>query len=235
MSATKKKPATTFKQPPPGKHIPLAIKPDEDKNPRHSELMASPEFAALRVIRAAEGDKGFGAELDLPSLIDRLRTQAGAVNAGEMQQVEAMLMNQATALQSLFARLIERGMHSELMNHFDTYLRLALRAQSQCCRTLEALADIKNPPVVFAKTANIAQQQQVNNGVAHDPTRAGTGDFLQNKLLECLPGERLDYGTPPTASGVNPQLATPARNRRKVKPRYPATPSKVAGVRNYVN
>ena len=208
MAATKKKPATTFKQPPPAKHIPVVVKPDEDKNPRYSELMASPELAALRVIRAAEGDKGFGADLDLPSLLDRLRTQAGAVNAGEMQHVEAMLMNQAVSLQSLFAKLIERGMHSELMNHFDTYLRLALRAQSQCCRTLEALADIKNPPVVFAKTANIAQQQQVNNGVAHDPTRAGTGDFLQNKLLECLPSERLDSRTTATPSGVNPQLAT---------------------------
>ena len=208
MSAPKKKPATTFKQPPPAKHIPLVVKPDEDKNPRHSELMASPEFAALRVIRAAEGDKGFGAELDLPSLIDRLRTQAGAVNAGEMQQVEAMLMNQATALQSLFARLIERGMHSELMNHFDTYLRLALRAQSQCCRTLEALAEIKNPPVVFAKTANIAHQQQVNNGVIPAESRPPATDTPPNKLLECVPGERLDCGTPTTASGVNPQLAT---------------------------
>ena len=54
--------------------------------------MTSPEMAALRVVRAVEGDKGFGADLDLPSLIDRLRTQASAVNSGEMQQVEAMLM-----------------------------------------------------------------------------------------------------------------------------------------------
>ena len=211
MSATKKKPApaAAFKQPPPRKAVPLQIKPDEDKRPKLAELVVSPELAALRVITAAEGKQGcFGADLDLPSLIDRLRTQAGAVNAGEMQQVESMLMNQATALQSLFARLIERGMHSELMNHFDTYLRLALRAQSQCCRTLEALAEIKNPPVVFAKTANIAHQQQVNNGVIPAESRPPATDYPPNKLLECVPGERLDCGTPTTASGVNPQLAT---------------------------
>ena len=116
-------------------------------------------------------------------------------------------MNQATALQSLFARLIERGMSAELMNHFDTYLRLGLRAQSQCCRTLEALAEIKNPPVVFAKTANIAHQQQVNNGMVAAESRPPTVDNSPNKLLECVPGERLDFGATATTIGVDPQLA----------------------------
>jgi len=162
----------------------------------------------MRVIRAVEGDKGLGAGIDTPCLLDRLRTQAGAVNAGEMQQVEAMLMNQATALQSLFAKLVERGMNTSVVQQFDVHLRLALRAQSQCCRTLEALATIKNPPVVFAKTANIAHQQQVNNGVISTESRPPATDNSPNKLLECVPGERLDCGTPTTASGVNPQLAT---------------------------
>src|SRR5690606_26950893 len=49
------------------------------------------------------------------------------------------------------------------------YMRLALKAQSQCRTTLETLAAIKNPPVVFAKQANIAHgPQQVNNGSAAD-------------------------------------------------------------------
>ena len=207
MTAPKKKPAPAFKQPPPGKSIPLVCKKDESQHPRHSELMTSPEMAALRVVRAVEGDKGFGADLDLPSLIDRLRTQASAVNSGEMQQVEAMLMNQATALQSLFAKLIERGMSCTVVQQLDMNLRLALRAQSQCCRTLEALAEIKNPPVVFAKTANIAHQQQVNNGVVAAESRPPTVDNPPNKLLECVPGERLDFGATATTSGADPQLA----------------------------
>lgn len=65
MTAPKKKPAPAFKQPPPCKNIPLVCQEGESKHPRHSELMASPEMAALRVVRAAEGDKGFGADLDL--------------------------------------------------------------------------------------------------------------------------------------------------------------------------
>jgi hypothetical protein len=45
---------------------------------------------------------------------------------------------------------------------------MALKAQNQCRMSLETLATIKKPPVVFARQANINNggQQQVNNGAA---------------------------------------------------------------------
>ena len=52
----------------------------------------------------------FGEIMDVPNLMKHLRDQAGEVQSGNMAIAEAMLMNQATALQSLFARLVERGM-----------------------------------------------------------------------------------------------------------------------------
>jgi len=53
----------------------------------------------------------------------------------------------------------------EYIKAAETYMRLALKAQSQCARTIEVLAAMKNPPVVFAKQANISHgHQQVNNG-----------------------------------------------------------------------
>jgi hypothetical protein len=53
----------------------------------------------------------------------------------------------------------------EYIKAADTYLRLALKAQSQCRATLETLATIKNPPIVYARQANIANgPQQINNG-----------------------------------------------------------------------
>jgi len=151
-----------------------------------------------------------GDRLDLPLLADTLREQAKAANHGDLAQAEAMLINQAVALQNLFARLVERGMDADLFPHYETHLRLALRAQAQCTRTLEVLAGIKNPPVVIAKQANIAQgHQQVNNGLpADDPGRAREIEKSPNKLLETLPGERLDPGTPATASGAGPYLET---------------------------
>ena len=49
--------------------------------------------------------------------------------------------------------------------------------------TLETLSTIKNPPVVYAKQANIAHgPQQVNNGAG--PPRAVKISKAPNKLLE---------------------------------------------------
>ena len=95
-------------------------------------------------------------------------------------------MNQATALQSLFARLTEKAFCEAHLPQFDGFMRMALRAQNQCRATLETLAALKNPPLVFAKQANIAHgNQQVNNGIpkpaAH--ARAGENKIQQNELL----------------------------------------------------
>jgi hypothetical protein len=49
-------------------------------------------------------------------LIRTLRDQGRAVNGGNLAQAEGMLINQAVALQSLFARLVERGMAADLLD-----------------------------------------------------------------------------------------------------------------------
>ena len=36
------------------------------------------------------------------------------------------------------------------MSHRDAFMRIALKAQNQCRMTLETLATINNPPLVFA-------------------------------------------------------------------------------------
>ena len=149
-----------------------AVEPEQARRDI-ARLLTSPPFAAARAIQAVEGIQGYGAQLDTAELLKFLRVQAEIVNDGDLAQVETMLLNQATALQSLFARLVERGMGAELLQHYEAHLRLALRAQAQCTRTLETLAAMKNPPVVIARQANIAQQQQVNNGPAvPEPPRA---------------------------------------------------------------
>lgn len=172
-----------------------------------ARLLVSPEFAAARAVRAVEGESHFGAKLDTPELLECLRAQARQVNGGDLSDLEAMLMNQATALQTLFARLMERGMVQTALPCFETHLRLALRAQAQCRATVETLATIKNPPVVFARQANIANQQQVNNGLAV-PSRARAIEPVQNELLEPIPDERLEFGTAGAASGADSGLAT---------------------------
>ena len=51
-----------------------------------------------------------------------------------------------------------------LLRRSQSYLRLAPKSQAQCRATLETLAEIKNPPTLFAQQANVAHgPQQVNN------------------------------------------------------------------------
>ena len=77
--------------------------------------------------------------------------------------------------------------------------------------TLETLANIKNPPVVFARQVNIAQgPQQVNNGMmpAGEPCAGPRENENEpSKLLEAKPHERLDTRMPGAAVS-DPAMAT---------------------------
>ena len=118
-------------------------------------------------------------------------------------------MQAATAI---FNNLARRAINAEYMDNLDRYLKLALRAQSQCRATWEALATIKNPLVMgYVRQANIAHgPQQVNNASAtpDGAPRAGENPNLQNKLLEENDGERLDPGTASTPGRADPVMAT---------------------------
>lgn len=108
-------------------------------------------------------------ELSLTDMVASLKESGTAVNNGDLKGAEQMLNAQAVSLNSIFAEMARRsalqvGTHMEAM---ERYMRLALKAQGQCRATLETLAAIKNPPVVFARQANISNgPQQVNNGAS---------------------------------------------------------------------
>lgn len=131
------------------------------------------------------------------------------VQAGSMSGCEAMLMGQAVALQSMFMSLSRRAAAQDYLKQYETYLRLALKAQSQCRATLETLAAIKNPPVVFARQANIANgPQQVNNGTAPlTIPRAEEGQSAPNKLLEAGHEQPMDTRAPSAPIGDDPAMA----------------------------
>lgn len=198
---------TTFE---PIKAYPLSADPkDRDYTARSTARLASVStVAATRVIAAVEGKVGIGELLDIPALIKLMREQATAVQGGNLAEAEAMLINQATALQGIFVRLIEKGMAQDQLLQYETHMRLALRAQSQCRATIEALAAIKNPPVIYAKQANVTTgPQQINNGTAA-PSQAGEKEIGPNKLLEAQHGNYVDTGAAGASSGANSQLAT---------------------------
>lgn len=203
MASKPKKPAIPKAEKYPRKTITCQSGPSIDEQGRnYAKLITSAELAAYRVIGIMQ-PKNLADEIDTPTLLATLRDQAVAVQGGNLAHAEAMLINQASALQSLFVRLSERAMEQGHMPNLEGFMRLALRAQSQCRATLETLSAIKNPPIVYARQANVTTgPQQINNGIAA-PTRAREIENMQNGLLEAYNGERLDTGETGKAIGTD--------------------------------
>lgn len=192
----------------PRKTIPCISGANNDEQGRsYAKVITSSELAAYRVIGMMQ-PKHLQDEIDAPTMLDTLRDHAAAVNRNDFTHAEAMLIGQAEALQSMFVRLAERGLEQAHMPNLEGFMRLALRAQSQCRATLETLSAIKNPPVVYAKQANFANgPQQVNNGTVAS-SQAGEKENEQSRLsgstYELLPDAR----APGLASRANQEVET---------------------------
>lgn len=181
--------------------------PNEDKAVTIARTAIRPTVLAALTLK--EYGKNFG-DLDLGGLIDALTVQTKLATDGDLARGEAMLTTQAHTLDAVFNNLARRAINAEYMNNLDRYLKLALRAQSQCRATWETLATMKNPPMMgYVRQANIAGgPQQVNNAPARE------NPDLQNKLLEENSGERLDFGTADAAGQANPAMATLGKGDR---------------------
>ena len=164
------------------------------------------------------------ADLELNELVNALSEQTRAVIGDDLSRGEAMLTVQAHTLDAIFNDLARRAALNvgEYIQAAETYMKLALRAQSQCRATWEAISTIKNPPIAgYVGQANIAQgPQQVNNEAA---TRARENETGPNKLLECRqhePDQQLDRRTPAAAASDDPAVEAvgtvdrPAHDRR---------------------
>lgn len=168
----------------------------------------APVYNAGALVEAF-ADNVFG-KVDALAIAEELRCRCDHLRDGKTGRMEDMLLAQAHSLEVMFVSLARRAKAQDLLPQYEAHMKLALRAQNQCRMTLETLATIKNPPVVFAKQANIAHgHQQVNNGDAVPVARAETQkpQFEQSRLTH---GERqsLDFGASAHAIGSDTALAT---------------------------
>ncbi len=202
--AKKKKPAK--KRDP--NQIVAAGPPNEDEAVAIARTVLRPTVQAAVTLK--EYGKSYG-DLSLSGLIDGLTAQTKAATDGDLGRGEAMLTAQAHILDAVFNKLAQRAINAEYLENLDRYLKLALRAQSQCRATWETLATMKNPPMMgYVRQANIAHgHQQVNNAPSTpgDTSRPRENADMQNKLLEENDGERLDIGAAGAASRANPAMA----------------------------
>ncbi len=124
--------------------------------------LSTSEFPAAAVMTTYGGSRDM-----LEPLMLELQAQAKAIQSGDTRLVEAMYANQAVALQHMFFVLAKDAKAAKGTTEKQAMLQLALRAQSNSRATLQALMEAKNPrQFSVIKQANVAHNQQVNNGVA---------------------------------------------------------------------
>ena len=173
---------------------------DEDQDEAISKTLSRPETQAAVTIQKLTDLH------DVNALAKILSKQTADVVGGNMTRPESMLLSQAHTLDALFNSLVMKGLGQTHMPHYEAFMRLAFKAQSQCRSTLQTLSDIKNPSVVYAKQANITNgNQQINNGVPAPRTQENKN--YSNELLEHTHGERLDTREKSTSSCINSELA----------------------------
>ncbi|MDO8440969.1 MAG: hypothetical protein Q7S97_07170 [Polaromonas sp.] len=206
---------------------PSALTPDDK-----ARLALMPSLNSAAVIQAYQGNV-MGKDVDVNLMVDHLRTTFTEVKGGDLHTMEAMLISQATALQTIFTSLARRAHEQEYQKNLEAFLGLALKAQAQSRATISALVDLKYPrQATFVKQANIANgPQQVNNGAAaggnpeqyaQAHTHAEKSAPEQNKLLEedhGQPGQRMDTRAAQTAERSYQAVETVESVHRAKKPR----------------
>lgn len=204
---TTKKAKAISKADPAAKGCPNNLKIAKEKGKSQERQLAELGLSApaLNAITARTFTKGVAGEIDLTEAVLVMREKAGKVNIGDTSELEATLTAQAVSLDTIFNELARRAALNmgEYLQATESYMRLALKAQAQCARTIEVLATIKNPPVVFAKQANIAHgHQQVNNAPACVENTKGENELLEDQHAT------VDTGATQAPSLTNPELET---------------------------
>ena len=166
---------------PPPLHI--TVNKGETKEEVVARLAIKPEFhAAATLLQIDESHIG-NVDLEINALIGELEKQTEKMSKQDLSTADAMLASQAHMLDMLFYRLVRRSdanSNSGFLEAAGTYMKLAMRAQSQCRMTWETAAKIKTPPVIV-KQQNVAHNQQVNNEIPQSKLAEGEHELLPDK------------------------------------------------------
>ena len=224
MTGKKVKPGATTKaaqgEPDKSNTVNVTLQPGKTKERQLAEIGLS-SYAANAHTAALFAQSTFG-KIGIAEALAVMRSKAMKIEAGDLSELEATLTVQAATLDAVFNEMARRAALN-MGQHLDAtekYMRLALKAQGQCRATTETLAEIKFPrSATFIKQANIAEQQQVNNGQAGIESNRIAPEKTINQTNELLTEgahETLDTAGEGAASRLNSGLETMgAVNRAK--------------------
>lgn len=193
----------------PKKHNPQALIVENEKGKSEHRKLAEIKLSSsvLNTLTTEAFTKSVLGEFDFTEAVAVMKEKSEKIIAGDLSELESTLSAQVVSLNAIFTTLASRATTCEYLNQKKTNLRLALKAQAQCARTIEVLATLKNPPIVFAKQANIAHgHQQINNN--QPATHAGKTINSSNELLSEVNNATLDTRGTLETIRVNQELAT---------------------------
>jgi hypothetical protein len=180
------------------------IKNKPTKNEIIGNFLADSEGLSANGIMALHVTSSFGsdgsAKPDMGALRTALEKSTTKVKAGDLSDLETMLVGQTHALHNMFMLMLGKMGSTNNVDHLEAYARIALKAQNQSRATVSTLNDLKNPQrATFIKQLNQANQMQVNN----------SENFLntENELLDVQNGERLDSGAASKTSSIDSNMA----------------------------
>ena len=192
------------------KNVP-AKQDKQTESERYAKISLS--ASSMSAVLSADFSKSMFPDVKLADSISALGEKITTIQNGDMQSIEAMLIGQAHALQTMFVSLGRQAASKTSLPQYTAFMNLALKAQSQSRATIQALIELKYPKqATFVKQANIANGiQQVNNVTStHTHAHAKEIENLPNELLSEMNNETLDTSGTATTSRVNKAMATVA-------------------------
>ena len=189
----------------------LAKQDEKAESERYTKISLSASFMS-----AAISDSFSSALLPdakMGDVASALSDKISTIQNGDMKPIEAMLIGQAQALQTMFVTLGRMAAIKTSLPQYTAFMNMALKAQSQSRATIQALTELKYPKqATFVKQANISNgHQQVNNATnTHAPAPAKEIEHQPNELLREMNNATLDTSGTATPSTTNQAMATVA-------------------------
>jgi hypothetical protein len=147
-------------------------------------------------------NKALASNIEGPGImdfVDHVQTATGKAEAGDLAMASRLLASQAITLDAMFTELARRAALNmgEYINAAESYGRLALRAQSNCRATLEALAKLHQPREQTVRHVHVNEGGQA---VIADQFHSHTGGQKNGG------SDEQSHGASARAAGVSPAL-----------------------------
>ena len=155
------------------------------------------------VAASSFADKVLGSSIEHPGLmdyVDHVLKVGGKAEAGDLAIASRLLASQAITLDAMFTELARRTALNmgEYIGAAESYGRLALKAQSNCRATVEALAKLHQP-----------REQTVRHVHVNDGGQAVIADQFHHHAGAAENGESIEQSDATGPAGASAALPSP--------------------------